>query len=132
MIHTDLIRSVPALLRKHASERGAKVAYSDAARSVTYQELESRTANLAGHLVALGIKPGDTIAMLLPNAVEWIEVCLAILRAGATCVPISYQSSFPEIEYRILDANCRLIVTTDEMGETLKRLQTSAPSSRPF
>jgi acyl-CoA synthetase (AMP-forming)/AMP-acid ligase II len=42
-------------------------------------------------------------------------------------VPISYQSSFPEIEYRILDADCRAIVTTDEMAGTVAELQGKAP-----
>lgn len=128
MIHTDLIQSIPALLRKQAAERGDKMAYTDGARSVTYRELEIRTANLAGNLVALGIKPGDTVAILLPNSVEWVEVCFSILRAGAICVPISYQSSFPEVEYRILDANCGLIISTDEMSDMLVRLSVTAPS----
>jgi acyl-CoA synthetase (AMP-forming)/AMP-acid ligase II len=119
---------VPELLRRQASLRGSKTAYSDARRAVSYKDLEKRTANLAGHLSGLGLSPGDRLAILLPNSVDWIEACFAALRAGLVCVPISYQSTFPEIEYRILDASCRAIVTTDEMAGTVAELQGKAPS----
>ena len=97
MLHTDLIATIPELLRRHAAQRGAKVAYQDATRSVTYADLERRTGNLAGHIADLGIAPGQSVAMLLPNSVAWMEVCFAIARAGAVAVPISYDASEPEI-----------------------------------
>src|SRR5262249_10108092 len=99
MIRTDLIASIPELLRRQASLRGSKTAYSDARRTVSYKELDKRTANLAGHLAGLGLSPGDRLAILLPNSVDWVEACFGALRAGLVCVPISYQSTFPEIEY---------------------------------
>ena len=89
MLRTDLIAPVPALLGRQAQERGDKLAYSDAARSVTYRELEMRTARLGGHLEAMGARPGMSVALMLPNSVAWVETCLATLRAGAISVPIS-------------------------------------------
>ncbi len=128
MLHTDLIASVPDLLRRHASARGGKVAYRDAQASVTYAELEARTARLAGHLADLGIVPGDTVAMLLPNSVAWIESSFAVTRAGAVGVPINYESTVPEIAYRLADANCKAIVTTAERGDLIARLRAGAPN----
>jgi long-chain acyl-CoA synthetase len=128
MIRTELIASVPELLKRQAGLRGGKTAYSDSKRSVSYVELEKRTRDLAGHLAGFGLAPGDRIAILLPNSTGWIETCFAALRAGLVCVPISYQSTFPEIEYRIQDSGCSAIVTTDEMAETVQKLQASAPS----
>jgi long-chain acyl-CoA synthetase len=127
MLHTDLIASVPDLLRRHASARGGKLAYRDAQGSVTYAELEARTGRLAGHLADLGISPGDTVAMLLPNSVAWIETSFALTRAGAIGVPINYESTEPEIAYRLVDANCRAIVTTVERGDLVAKLRSDAP-----
>ena len=107
MLHTDLIASVPDLLRRHARARGGKLAYRDATGSVTYAALEAGTARLAGHLADLGIAPGDTVAMLLPNSVAWIESSFAITRAGAVGLPINYESTETEIAYRLADARCR-------------------------
>src|ERR1700724_2544117 len=82
MLHTDLIAPIPELLRRHAAARGTKIAYRDAQGSVTYAALLERTGRLAGHLADLGIAPGDCVAILLPNSVQWVETSLAIVRAG--------------------------------------------------
>ena len=117
MLHTDLIAPVPELLRRHANERGPKIAYRDARSHVTYAELFDRTANIAGHLADNGIAPGDTVAIMLPNSVQWVEACLGIARAGAIGVPISYDSSEPEIAYRLADATCKAVFTTAERAD---------------
>src|ERR1700674_3988779 len=126
MLHADLIAPIPELLRRHAAARGSKVAYRDAHGSVTYAGLLERTGRLAGHLADTGITPGETVAMLLPNGVNWVETCLAIARAGAVSVPISYDATETEISYRLADANCRAIVTTGERGDLAAKLRGAA------
>ena len=127
MLHTDLIAPIPELLRRHATARGDKIAYRDAQMSVTYAGLLERTSKLAGHLADTGIAPGDTVAIMLPNSVPWVESCFAIARAGAVSVPISYDSTETEISYRLADANCKAVITTAEHGDLFARLQASAP-----
>lgn len=128
MLRTDLIAPIPELLRRHAAARGAKCAYRDARTSVTYAELLERTGKLAGHLADNGIAANDTVAIMLPNSVQWVESCLAIARAGAIGVPISYDSTETEIGYRLADANCKAVFTTAERGDLFGRLKTSAPN----
>jgi acyl-CoA synthetase (AMP-forming)/AMP-acid ligase II len=127
MLQTELIAPVPELLRRHANERGAKIAYRDALSQVTYAELFDRTANIAGHLADNGVEPGDTVAIMLPNSVQWVEACLGITRAGALGVPISYDSSEPEIAYRLSDATCKAVFTTAERADLFVKLQEDAP-----
>ena len=128
MLQTELIAPVPELLRRHANERGAKIAYRDARSQVTYAELSDRTANIAGHLADNGVEPGDTVAIMLPNSVQWVEACFGITRAGALGVPISYDSSEPEIVYRLADASCRAVFTTAERAALFVKLQKEAPN----
>jgi acyl-CoA synthetase (AMP-forming)/AMP-acid ligase II len=128
MLHTDLIVPIPDLLRRHAAARGGKCAYRDAHTAVTYAALQERTGKLAGHLADYGIEPGDTVAIMLPNSVPWVESCFAIARAGAVSVPISYDSTEAEIAYRLADANCKAVITTAERGDLFARLQGSAPN----
>jgi acyl-CoA synthetase (AMP-forming)/AMP-acid ligase II len=127
MLQTDLIASIPELLRRQASERGSKTAYRDASSAVTYQELEARTGNLAGHLADLQVQVGDKVAIFLPNSVAWVESCFAINRAGAISVPISYDSTEPEIIYRLQDAGCVAIITTDERAAMISEMFGPAP-----
>jgi long-chain acyl-CoA synthetase len=128
MLHTHLIAPIPELLKRHARERGTKVAYRDAHSSVTYAQLEARTGRLAAHLADHGISAGDSVAILLPNSTQWIEACFAIARAGAIGVPISYDATEPEVAYRLEDANCRAIVTAAERGDLVAKLKAGAPN----
>ena len=77
MLQTELIAPVPELLAPPRHERGPKCAYRDARSQVTYAELFDRTANIAGHLADNGVEPGDTVAIMLPNSVQWVEACFA-------------------------------------------------------
>jgi len=127
VLRTDLIAPIPELLRRHAAARGGKCAYRDIHTSVTYASLLERTGNLAGHLADNGIAAGDTVAIFLPNSVPWVESTFAIARAGATSVPISYESTEPEIAYRLADAQCKAMITTAERADLASRLMASAP-----
>jgi acyl-CoA synthetase (AMP-forming)/AMP-acid ligase II len=89
--------------------------------------LFDRTANIAGHLADNGVEPGDTVAIMLPNSVQWVEACLGITRAGALGVPISYDSSEPEIAYRLSDATCKAVFTTAERADLFVKQQEDAP-----
>ncbi|MDE1568339.1 class I adenylate-forming enzyme family protein [Aquabacter sp. P-9] len=129
MLKADLIAPVPDLLRRHAREQGAKIAYQDAGRSVSYAELERRTANLAGHMAERGIRPGESVAIYLPNSVAWVEACLAIVRAGAVAVPISAEAAPGEVEYRLTDADCRLVITSESGAALVEALDRPEPLS---
>ncbi|MDB5605642.1 MAG: long-chain fatty acid--CoA ligase [Bradyrhizobium sp.] len=122
MLHTGLIASVSELLERHKKMRPDKVAYSDAARSVTYVQLADRTASIAVSLARMGVREGDRVAIYLPNGVDWIEACFAGLRAGAVIVPISYDAAEAEIAYRLSDADCRTVITTPARKELIAKL----------
>src|SRR5262249_62344579 len=109
-------------LRRNAAAHGAKIAYRDAQTSVSYAELFERTGKLAAHLADAGIEANDAVAIMLPNSVAWAESCLAIARAGAIAVPISYDSTETEIAYRLADANCKAVFTSGDSGDLLARL----------
>ena len=130
MIRTELIAPIPALLRRHAEARGDKIAYRDVRGAVTYGALLATTANLAGHLQELGVSPGAGVAIFLPNSVEWIQSCVAIGRADAACVPISYDATLPEIAYRLADAACRVVITTDERAEMIEQALAEIPGEK--
>jgi long-chain acyl-CoA synthetase len=128
VLRTDLIAPIPELLRRQAGAHGTKCAYRDTQTSVTYAELNERTARLAGHLADNGVAEDDTVAICLPNSVPWVESCFAVARTGAISVPISYDSTENEIAYRLADANCKAVFTTAERVDLFIRLRASAPN----
>jgi acyl-CoA synthetase (AMP-forming)/AMP-acid ligase II len=127
MIRARLIAPVPALIARQAAEHPGKTAFSDAGGEVTYARLAATTAALAGYLQAVGVGPGERVAIFLPNSVAWVESCLAVTRAGAVGVPVSYDAALPELAYRLADAGCTAIVTTDERAHQIQDVLASLP-----
>jgi long-chain acyl-CoA synthetase len=126
MLHIDLIAPIAKLLDRHSKERPEQVAYSDSSRSITYAQLAKNTAAIAANLAKAGVREGDRIAIYLPNGVDWIEACLAGLRAGAMIVPISFDAVEGEISYRLMDASCRTVVTTPARKNVVAKISRDA------
>ena len=125
MLDHEVIVPIHELIKRQSKLNPDKVAYSDRRSQVTYRQLESVTGNLASNLQDLKVNPGDTVAILLPNSTEWIESCFAIVRAGAIAVPISYDSTVPELIHKIKNSNCCAIITTDEKDPIVTELKTA-------
>jgi long-chain acyl-CoA synthetase len=126
MLHVDLIAPIAKLLDRHREERPEQVAYWDSSRAVTYAQLAASTAAIASNLVKAGVREGDRIAIYLPNGVDWVEACLAGLRAGAVIVPISFEAVEGEISYRLTDAACGTVVTTPAKRELIAKISRDA------
>lgn len=127
MLRSGLIAPIATLLERHAINQGRQVAFSDAHGELTYAELARHTANLASHLADFGIGPGDCVAVYLPSSVSWAEAALAIARAGAIAVPISFEATESEVAYRLSDANCRLIFTRPEKRAVIEKIKLGSP-----
>lgn len=85
-------------------------------RSVTYPELDRRSRIIAAALKARGISAGDRVAVLVPNSIEWLEVCFGVSALGAVLVPISTWSKAAELEFLLDDSQALFLVTLDRLG----------------
>ena len=56
---------------------------------LTYAQALARAMNAAGALAALGVAQGDTVALMLPNSLEFLDVWLATMLLGAVVVPVN-------------------------------------------
>ncbi|MFF4407911.1 SDR family NAD(P)-dependent oxidoreductase [Streptomyces sp. NPDC001404] len=110
-VRGELIRPLPGALKEHAARGPGRIAYVDARRSVTYGELERRSARLAGHLRRMGVRHGDRVALCVGNRVELAESWLAVLRAGAVGVLLDPGSTEAELAYLVSDCAPVLVVT---------------------
>jgi long-chain acyl-CoA synthetase len=122
MLRTDLIAPLATLLARHAVERPSAIAFEDHTRQLTYAALADSTARIAVWLAETGVQPGDRVAIHQPNSVDWVELVLAVNRAGGVAVPISFSAPPDEIAYRLEDANCVLAFTHAEKADALRAL----------
>lgn len=83
-------------------------------RTLTYGELLREVCKTANVLKQMGVKKGDTVAIYLPMIPEAIIAFLAITRIGAVHSVIFAGFSSDSLRDRVIDANSKVVITTDE------------------
>lgn len=95
------------------------LALSDADRTLTYLDLRSAVARMAGALAARGIVPGDRVATCLPTTIEHAIAIHGISWLGAVVVPLHPRLASEELEWQVRDAGARLVISAENLGELL-------------
>jgi acyl-CoA synthetase (AMP-forming)/AMP-acid ligase II len=75
-------------LRRNAHKLPMKIAAVDRFRRVTYRELNDRANQLARALMGLGIRRGESVALLIGNRIEHLEAIFASAKIGALAIPL--------------------------------------------
>ncbi len=78
---------------------------------LTYRELDQASDRLAGSLTAIGIKPGDPVALQLPNIPQFLVSYFGILKAGGIVVPLNVMLRAPEVAFHLGDCGARVLIT---------------------
>jgi long-chain acyl-CoA synthetase len=102
--------SLAAVLAEGARRTPGKVAVVDGATRVTYADLWEQARSYAAGLRELGVGPGDTVAMLIPNVLDFPRVYYAALAVGATIVPVHLLLTADEVAYVLRDSGTDLLV----------------------
>jgi acetyl-CoA synthetase len=98
--------------------RGAKIAIHwegepGDTRTITYSDLYASVCQAANALTALGIEPGDRVAIYMPMIPEAAVAMLACARIGATHNVVFGGFSVDALKGRIQDADAKLVITAD-------------------
>jgi malonyl-CoA/methylmalonyl-CoA synthetase len=80
-------------------------------RAISYGELESGAAHVAGRLAAEGVAPGDRVALQAEKSPESIMVYLGVLKAGAVYLPLNGAYTATEVDYFLGDAEPKVFIT---------------------
>jgi non-ribosomal peptide synthetase component E (peptide arylation enzyme) len=120
-------------LKESVEARPDAVAIVDETRSITWSELDQQVDRIAAGLVELGLQQGEFVAVQIPNIVEFVEVYLAIFRAGLRALTIMPTYGERDVAYMLEVCDVRAMVLVSEFrGRDLslmaKRLQDTLPS----
>ena len=101
---------------RHADRRPGATALifedeTGAVRRYTFLEIRRLANRLSNVLVAQGLRPGDRVAILLPQSPETAIAHLAAYRAGFVAVPLFVLFGPDALEYRLVDSGAKAIVT---------------------
>jgi long-chain acyl-CoA synthetase len=109
-------RTLPSVMRAAlASHSGPalRLPAADGGDDVSYPELARAVSEIARGLVALGINPGDRVAILAGTRPEWTLADLGAQWAGTVVVPIYHTNSPEECEYVLSHSGTRAVLCED-------------------
>ena len=102
--------SVATILAETAHRKPDHIAVYWNGNGVSYGQLWAESKAYAGALRDRGIRPGDRVAMLVPNVPDFPRVYYAILALGAVAVPVHLLFKAEEIEFVLRDSGAALLV----------------------
>jgi carnitine-CoA ligase len=116
-------RTLPAMLTRQAERFAQKPLVSAGGTMWSYADTRAAAARFAGTLRSAGIQPGDRVAVISSNRIEFLEVVLGCAWLGAIAVPINVASRGPQLQHILSNCKARLLVTEAAYGENLALLE---------
>lgn len=117
-------------LHRAAQQRPGATATVSGPRRQTFAQLIDRVARLAGGLQALGVQPGERVAMYGLNDDRYLEYYLAVPWAGAVVNPVNFRWAPAEVAYSLQDSETAVLFVDDQFGAHSAELREQCPSLR--
>lgn len=133
----DLPTTIPGLLERAVERFGDVAALLEGEVRLDYRELDQQVTRAAAGLLAVGIEPGDRVAVWAPNIHEWVIAALAASTVGAVLVPINTRYRGEEAAWLLEASRARLLWTvtgfldTDYVAE-LRSARGDGTEARPI
>lgn len=88
--------------------------------SVTYAETARSAKAVAAWLQSRGLKPGDRVAIMLPNVAAYFPIVFGILKAGCTVVNVNPLYTPSEVRHQLKDSGARVIFVLAQVEHSVK------------
>ncbi|HOT46056.1 MAG TPA: long-chain fatty acid--CoA ligase [Spirochaetota bacterium] len=94
---------------------------------ITYRQLNDMVNSFANALIDMGVKPGDKVAMLMPNMPQIVIASYGAWRAGAVVVMNNPLYTDTELEHQLSNSESTVLVTLDLLGPRMIALKPKTP-----
>ncbi|HEY5167462.1 MAG TPA: benzoate-CoA ligase family protein [Pseudolabrys sp.] len=109
---------------------GAKIAFIDPDRSLTYGDLQTRSVRFANALRQLGLDQEDRVALLLPDTVDYPVAFWGTIRSGAIAVPLNTFLNVSQYAYILADARVSALVAAAPLAQAISPIISKLPHLR--
>ncbi len=111
--------NIGLLLKKRAEICPNREAFVEFERNrrFTFAQLNARANRVANGLLAKNIRPGDRVATLLKNGIEFVETYFAVAKIGAVMVPVNWRLVAGEIAYILQDSGAKALVYDSDFDD---------------
>ncbi|GEM87608.1 long-chain-fatty-acid--CoA ligase [Meiothermus granaticius] len=120
------------LLESSAQQYPEHLALDLLGYTLKYKDLWKQVLAFAGLLQERGVKPGDRVAIMLPNSPQFVIAFYGILAAGAVCVNVNPLYTPRELRHQLLDSGAETLVILDLLWPRYAELEAELPVQRVF
>ncbi|MEA3198004.1 MAG: fatty-acyl-CoA synthase, partial [Gammaproteobacteria bacterium] len=111
--------TLPVLIGRLAQEFGAAPALASTEATLSYRELALRCNRYARWGLAQGMKPGDTVALMMPNCAEYMAIWLGLTRIGAVVALVNNNLAGDPLVHSINIVSPRAIIVGSDVASRL-------------
>lgn len=97
-------------------------AISTIERDYTFAEIDERSTRLANHLVALGVRPGEHVAVHASNRIEWVDAFYACFKARAVPININFKYQHDELAHLYENSDSVMAIVAPEHLDVVRGL----------
>lgn len=119
--------TIHELLSHQVAERPDHTCLIHEDRQWSYAELAAEVERVACAFAARGLRPGDRVAILLPNCPEFLCTVFATARTGGVFVPLNTAQTAGELQYLLAHSEARYLLTTDALLPLIQGIRGDCP-----
>ena len=114
--------SVREVFDRAVSQFASRPAYTCMGRSISFTELDAKSAAFGAFLQGRGLKKGARVALMMPNILQYPVCLFGVLRAGCTVVNTNPLYTPRELEHQLTDSGAEVIVVVENFAHTLQEV----------
>ncbi|WJF88910.1 AMP-binding protein [Paraburkholderia bonniea] len=97
-----------------------RVAYVSVGAELTYRELARKANIFAAYLQSIGVKPGDRVAVMLPNSFQYPIALFGVLKAAGVVVNVNPLYTVRELAHQLKDSGAQTLIVFENFAKTVE------------
>ena len=121
-IDADAYPNVVSILEESFDKYRQKPAFSNMGKEMTYDQLDKLSRQFGAYLQSRGLEPGDRIAIMMPNLLQYPIALIGALRAGLVVVNTNPLYTPREMEHQFKDSGAKAILIAENFAANLEKI----------
>ena len=115
------IKTLKALAEASFARWRERPAFTSLGVTLTYGEVDERSAAFGGFLRReLALAPGERVALMLPNLLQYPVALLGVLRSGLVAVNVNPLYTAAELQFQLADSGASVVVVMEQFARTVE------------